>query len=91
MDPKILFDCRPEECFWTCNGRVLRNVYELVSYVKTSDDYSFKYHKNNEKDDFGKWIRDVFDDYILSDRLNNVFDKLRYADIIEQRVKELED
>jgi len=88
----VLSDCKPDFSFWMCNGNIERNLYELLSAIKTSDDWIFKYHVNsdNNKNDFANWIRDVLGDKILADRLKNVLDKNRYVKIIERRIKQLE-
>ncbi|MFH1209877.1 MAG: DUF5752 family protein [archaeon] len=88
----VLADCKPEFAFWMCNGNIERNVYELLSAIKASDDWVFKYHVNfdNHKNDFAKWIRDALGDKILADRLENILDKNRYIKVIERRIKQLE-
>jgi len=42
------------------------------------------------KNDFAKWIWEVLGDEELAARLHKMYDKDRYVDIIEQRIKELE-
>ena len=89
---KFLSDCPPEKAFWTCNGTIARNIYELVSSIRALNDDGFQYHvnSNNHKNDFAKWINDVLLDQYLAKQLNGVLDKGKYLAVIEKRIKQLE-
>ena len=89
---KVLSDCQPQQAFWTCHGSVLRNIYELVDFIKTHNIWAFLYHVNEDhnKNDFADWIKNVLGDEELANRLQHILDKDRYADIIDQRIKEFE-
>ncbi len=89
---KVLSDCPPHMAFWTCNGAVCRNIYELINNIKGQSYDVFMYHVNvdNRKNDYAQWIKDVLCDIELWKRLQDIMDKDLYVDIIEQRVKELE-
>ncbi len=90
---KVLSDCPPQNSFWTCNGTICRNIYELMDNIRALNDYAFKYHVNQDKhkNDFADWIRHVLDDEELALRLQGLYDKERYIDIIQRRVWELQD
>lgn len=92
MREKALSDCPPDRAFWTCHGSIVRNIYELVDFIRTHNDGAFMYHVNadNNKNDFAKWILEVLTDEELAARLQKVYDKDRYVDIIGQRIHELE-
>ena len=92
LKEKVLSDCPPGKAFWTCHGSVVRNIYELVDFIRTHNEWVFRYHVNsdNNKNDFAKWIFEVLADEELAARLFKVLDKDRYVDIIEQRIHELE-
>ena len=90
---KLLSDCYPSEAFWTNKGIILRNIYELVNCLEFgTDEHCFRYHVNtdNGKNDFALWIRAVFKDDELADRLQKVYDRKKYLKIIKQKVKEAE-
>lgn len=89
---KVLSDCKPSDGFWTCDGRVVRNIYELADTIESMGDESFVYHVNDDhnKNDFAKWIREVLDDSELARRLEKVRYKKMYVEIIRDRIKELE-
>jgi len=89
---KVLSDCPPDKAFWTCNGTVVRNLYELKNTITGMNEYGFKYHVNNdnEKNDFARWIFDVLEDADLSKSLHTIVDRSKYVSIIEKRIKQLE-
>ena len=90
---KALSDCAPDKAFWTCNGTVLRNIYELVDCIRGLNDSGFRYHvnKDNNKNDFADWVQFVLEDDELALSLSHIMEKDRYIDIIEQRIKQLEE
>jgi len=97
MQPKetgdlTLCDCNPEEAFWMNHGKIIRNIYELVDALKFCTYEQFIYHINmdHEKNDFAIWIREVLGDVELADSLKYCTNKDKYIDILEQRIKELE-
>lgn len=89
---KVLSDCRPDWAFWTCNGRIIRNIYELANSIEAMDDHDFTYHVNldNQKNDFAVWIKNVLNDEELARRLKSVMDKKTYIEIIRDRIKQFE-
>ncbi len=89
---KVLSDCRPDQSFWTCHGRVVRNIHEMADTIEALNDWAFNYHVNsdNMKNDFSKWIEDVLEDPDLALRLKFVRDKKEYVKIIRERIVQLE-
>lgn len=57
---KILVNAEPEKCFWACDGQIFKNVKELAEGLKKMNDEVFKHHVTKEKNDFAKWVKDVF-------------------------------
>ena len=89
---KALADCPHNQSFWTSNGVVCRNIYELVSDLLSMNDDTFRYHldRNSRKNDFANWIRNVLGDKVLAERLHAITDRNLYTDVIKERIKELE-
>ena len=56
----------PKKYFVLSNGRVLKNLNELLNALKTMDEGTFKSHVNQQKNDFGNWARDVFEENELA-------------------------
>ncbi|MFA4960731.1 MAG: hypothetical protein WC548_03660 [Candidatus Pacearchaeota archaeon] len=46
----------PEFYFYLADGRVVKSVPELISTLKTMDEWVYNSHVNAQKNDFIKWI-----------------------------------
>ena len=92
LKDNILSDCRPEWAFWMCNGRVIRNIYELADSIEVLKESHFLYHVNddNKKNDFANWISDVLGDDELARQLKSIRNKKTYVAIIRERIIKLE-
>lgn len=49
-----------EKAFWFCNGKVAKNLKEFSAILGKISLNEFAYHCNAQKNDFAKWINDVF-------------------------------
>ena len=52
-----------QECFWTRDGSILRDLRDLHVVVSSMDDEIFFHHVNKDKNDFADWV-----EYVLQDR-----------------------
>lgn len=52
-----------QECFWTRDGSILRDLRDLHVVVSSMDDEIFFHHVNKEKNDFADWV-----EYVLQDK-----------------------
>jgi len=76
---KMYEDVKPEHYFYLNNGNIIKNLFELNNALKTIDEETFRYHVNENRNDFSAWIRDVLKD----DRLaNSVSKAITREDII---------
>ena len=66
---QLLGDVAPEKCFWTCDGRVFKNMEELANGLQAMSDETFKCHANSEKNDFSVWVNEVIGDSKLGNEL----------------------
>jgi hypothetical protein len=78
-----------DKYFWFVNGDNAKSLIELCEKLKNLDLNSFKFHANDQKNDFKNWIKEVIKDEELSLRLNNVAHKSEFVQIIEDRIKYL--
>ncbi len=89
----------PTKYFWLRSGRGLRSLRELANVLPSIGEEEWRYHVNEEKNDFANWIRDVFGQHRLAEALRRAtsksdFQRLLYttltkASIVEkQREKE---
>ena len=84
---KVYMDCSQEQAFWLCTGNYLYNLNQLVSALEGIDEGAFRYHVNEEKNDFSNWIRDVFGEKTLAKKLSTVKDKKKFLSIVKSWVK----
>ena len=61
---RILADVMPEQCFWVNNGPIVRNLNEMANALVDMKDEIFRHHVNEEKNDFGNWVRDALKDEV---------------------------
>jgi len=50
---------RKENCFFTKDGQVLKTVQDLLEYLVNCDEEYYKYHVNDQKNDFASWVNNV--------------------------------
>ena len=84
-----LGDAPTDKCFWVNNGRVLKNVYELLAGLEEMDEITYSYHANSTKNDFSKWIEEIIGDKKLSHELSMAKDKNLAADKVKKRIEKL--
>jgi hypothetical protein len=73
--PKKKAEINPENYFVLGNGGVIKSIAELGSTLDYLSEDEFRYHVNDAKNDFGNWVRDVFDEKDLADKLFATKDK----------------
>lgn len=64
-----LYSIEPEEYFKMSNGKIIRDVRELIQELKEIDDHIFKHHVTHAKNDFSFWIRHIYKNDYLADKL----------------------
>jgi hypothetical protein len=87
---RILFDVKPEQCFWVHNGPIVRYLYELEIAIEHMNNETFKYHVHNSRNDFANWIRDVIKDEELADIMLKVKSKDEILKKVRNRIKFIE-
>lgn len=85
---KILGDF--SDVFWCHDGKVFKNLYELRDGLRNMSEETYRYHVNQEKNDFSNWVRDVIRDEKLAKDLKKAKNKEDAAKIVENRIKQLE-
>lgn len=61
-----------DQHFFFVNGHRVKNVKELAEIMDRIEQEVFDYHVNEEKNDFYSWIRHVFDDIELAEKVVGV-------------------
>lgn len=57
------------------NGQALKSLKDLKDYIPNMPEDIFSKHVNNEKNDFANWVRNVFKEDQLADKLSNAHTK----------------
>jgi hypothetical protein len=65
----INLEASGEKAFFMANGRVITRLSELPEVIENTDDQTFSYHVNEDKNDFANWIRDVFNSKPLANKI----------------------
>jgi hypothetical protein len=68
-------EINPENYFVLGNGGVIKSIEEFGSTLDHLSDDEFRYHVNDTKNDFANWIRDVFAETELAEKLFATKDK----------------
>lgn len=58
-----------EYSFYLKDGRIIRNLKELLDILKNIDKGTFKHHVNANKNDFSNWIKDVLNEHELAEKI----------------------
>ncbi|MFH1316125.1 MAG: hypothetical protein ABII01_01275 [Candidatus Woesearchaeota archaeon] len=77
----------PEKYFRMKDGRVIRDIKELFHNLKEINDSTFELHVNKKRNDFSTWIRDVFKNDYLADKLLSVKSKDETINILDDFFK----
>ncbi len=81
-----LADVAQDKQFWCSDGRVLKNLPELKSALEQMSEETFRYHSNESKNDFSKWVRDVIGDDKLSEDLQKSVNRVQALKAVADRV-----
>jgi len=73
--PAIRKDAPETSYFILCNGKPVKNIKELADVMEELEDAVFNHHVNNDKNDFATWIKDVFKDIALAEKITGAKDK----------------
>ncbi|MBC8500711.1 MAG: hypothetical protein ISS25_00430 [Nanoarchaeota archaeon] len=60
---------KPEEYFYLRNGNTLKSIKEFYDSLEIMSDDDFSFHVNDEKNDFANWVRGVFKEKELAEKL----------------------
>ncbi|MBN2459056.1 hypothetical protein JXB28_02130 [Candidatus Woesearchaeota archaeon] len=81
-----LRDAPQENYFILCNGKPVKNMKELADLMEELEEHVFNYHVSPEKNDFATWIKDVFKDLELAEKLAGLKDKQRMQLVIYKHI-----
>ncbi|MFA5368161.1 MAG: hypothetical protein WC333_09805 [Dehalococcoidia bacterium] len=80
-----LADVPDQYVFWCNDGRMIKNIRELKDALEMMSDATYAYHANKEKNDFGKWVKDIIGDEKLARDLSKSSDKRQAFEYVKAR------
>ena len=86
---KLLADVPEQKRFWCHDGKLLNNMAELEMALKQMIDETFRYHVNQNKNDFSTWVRDVIGDEELAGDLQDSSTHAQAAKYVSDRILQL--
>ena len=76
-----------DKAFWSNDGRIIRDMKDLMEALANMSDQNFAYHTNASKKDFSKWVREVLEDEKLATELEGASNREQAAKAVEERHK----
>lgn len=90
MAGKWLVDVPQDKQFWCRDGRTLKSLPELgVALIQMTEE-TYRYHANENKNDFSKWVSDVIGDVELAKALQKSTSRVQAAKTVADRVSWLQ-
>ena len=87
ISPSYALDAPHEKSFFCVNGEKYKNLRDLHVGLLTMKDEHFRHHVNDAKNDFARWVADVFADNALAKEMTRVRSRALSAYKVGQRVK----
>ncbi len=72
---KLFTEAHPSNHFFVSDGSVIKNVVELIDALEKMHEDTYKFHANEEKNDFSSWVKDVFGEHKLAENLKTAASK----------------
>ncbi|MDC1205599.1 hypothetical protein N8083_02005 [Candidatus Pacebacteria bacterium] len=66
---KALVCADTKSCFWTSDGKILRDLIELKDVLRQMEDSVYMHHVTKEKNDFADWVEHVLQDATCAEAL----------------------
>jgi hypothetical protein len=88
---KRLGDVPEDKYFWCYDGKVIKNLRELMTAFHSMSEETFRYHSTEIGNDFFNWVRDVIGDEKLARDLQSSRNRSQAAKRVTDRIAWLED
>ncbi len=72
--------------FILCNGKPVKNVKELADIMESLEEQVFNHHVRADGNDFAKWIKDIFKDIELAEKLAGAQDRKHMQLVIYKHI-----
>ena len=84
--PEIRRNAPDSNCFVLCNGKPVKNVKELADIMEDLEDHIFNHHVRPDHNDFATWVKDIFKDVELAQKLADAKDKKHMQLVIYKHI-----
>ena len=85
-DHPIKREAPAENYFVLCNGRPVKNIKELAEVMDDIEDHVFNYHVRPEHNDFSAWVKDIFHDVELAEKIAGVNDRKQLQLVVYKHI-----
>ena len=85
--PNLKRTIEPHHYFVLKSGRVLKDINELVGALRNMSNEDFEHHVTPEKNDFADWVRHVYEEGDLADKISIKDDKRDIKRLLEKAHK----
>ncbi|MBW2990622.1 hypothetical protein KY348_02865 [Candidatus Woesearchaeota archaeon] len=72
--------------FILCNGMPVRNVKELADLMDKLEEQVFNHHVRADGNDFANWVKDIFKDIELAEKMAGTKDKKHMQLVIYKHI-----
>ena len=83
---RILKHVPEEKRFYTHDGTVLSNLYELKNALGKMGRQTYVHHVTDDKNDFARWVREVLVDDKLANDLAKAAGQKEAAKLVSERI-----
>src|SRR3989338_4711077 len=84
LDPETIPD--DPHCFYTKDGKIIRNLAQLRDELKVMPPEVFDHHVNERKNDFSSWIKDVFGQEKIANKISAAKTRDDLIDLLDKNV-----
>lgn len=81
------YEAAGDKAFYMMNGKVVTKLIDLANTIENTDDNTFGYHVNAQKNDFASWIGGVFKAKQLAKKVSSTKNKQELVSILKTQVK----
>ncbi len=88
---RVLSDISGDKRFWSHDGCIINNLYQLADCLTHMNNESFWHHVTPQNNDFSNWVHDVLDDEKLARDITRTTNRLEAAEIVRSRIAWLQE
>ena len=75
------------KAFLLSTGTSITNIPDLITNLRDCDEEVFQHHVNTNKNDFAKWLSEVFDEHNLAENIKRTNNKHKIITLLDQHIK----